>query len=326
MRHITIIAFENTLGSIIHITIDIMYMAHTAWCKSQNSGKYADIHFDIVTPNGSTVSGFSGVPITITEQIDRIKSTDLILISSVWKKIDSMLETSQGIIPWLISQHMKGAMIACMGTGTFLLAETGMLDGKEATTYWSYTDIFKKRYPKVDLKPSKKITSSENIYCFAGMNSGLASAIYLIEKAYGLAVAQHVEKYYLVDSLGDHLSLNISFLGQKFHDDTLIKKVQQWIENNYAKSFLLEEIAMRFGMSLRNLTRRFKLATGESLLSYLRRYRIEIAKELLKTSDFNIQEIAYQVGYEDISYFHHLFKKHTTLTPNAYRKNRQSSC
>ncbi len=114
-------------------------------------------------------------------------------------------------------------------------------------------------------------------------------------------------------------------MGQKFHKDPKIMAVQQWLENNYARNFLMEEVAMKFGMSLRNLSRRFKLATGESIMTYLHRYRIEIAKELLKISGYTIQEIAYQVGYEDISFFYRLFKKHTYMTPKAYRKDGQKS-
>ena len=109
-----------------------------------------------------------------------------------------------------------------------------------------------------------------------------------------------------------------------FHNDEKIKEIQKWIEVNYLQNIVIGNIAARFGMSQRNLARRFKSATGESLLSYFHRYRIEIAKELLKTGKLSIQEIAYQIGYEDIGYFYHVFKKHTSQTPKSYLRKRQS--
>ncbi len=321
MEHITILAFENALGTSVILPMELWYIADLVWRKYQNNVVNAELRFDIVTQDGNDVTSFSGVPIIATAAIDDVKTTDLIIISGVWKEIDTMLNDNTRTVPWLIEHHQKGAAISSVSTGTFLLAETGLLDEKEATTYWRYVNLFKQKYPKVKLHPEKMITSVDNLSCYSGMNSGCDLAIYVIEKTYGVQVAQQVEKYYLFDSARVYKSSNITFMGQKFHKDQSILSVQQWVENNYAKNFLIEEVALRFGMSLRNLTRRFKMATGESLLTYLHRYRIEIAKELLKTSDFTIQEIAYQVGYEDISFFYRLFKKHTALTPKAYRKN-----
>ncbi len=323
MKHITILAFENVLGTSVILPMELWYIANLVWRKSRKEAKEPALRFDVVTQDGRDVSSFSGAPIIATAGIDDIKSTDSIIISGVWKEIDTMLEGNQRVVPWLIKHYENGTKISSVSTGTFLLAETGLLDGKEATTYWRYVDLFKQKYPKVMLKPEKMITSADKISCYSGVNSGLDLAIYTIENTYGAKVAQQVEKYYLVDSARVYQSSKLTFMGQKFHKDQKVLAVQQWIETNCGRNFLLEEVAMRFGMSLRNLTRRFKLATGESVLSYLHRYRIEIAKELLKTTNFTIQEIAYQVGYEDISFFYRLFKKHAALTPKAYRKGGQ---
>ncbi len=325
MKHITILAFESALGTTVTIPMELFYIADLVWRRAQGLGDTSELRFDVATQDGRDVTSFSGARITATTAIDRIEATDFIFIPGVWREVEAMLQTNQPAIPWLIEHHGKGAGIASMSTGTFLLAETGLLDGKEATTYWSYVDLFRKKYPKVNLKPEKMLTSVDNIFCYSGLNSALVLAVHLIEKTYDVRVAQQVEKYYLVDSSSGYQSSDITFMGQKFHRDETILAVQQWIEENYAKSFLLEEVAVRFGMSLRTLTRRFKSATGENLLAYLHRYRLEIAKELLRASSLSIQEIAYQVGYEDISYFYSLFKKHTTVTPKAYRENRYSS-
>ncbi len=323
MKHITMLAFEQSLGSSIIMPMELFSVANIVCSKGRNQKEKKEICFDVVTQDGNDVAGFGTPVISATASIEDVKQTDYIIISSVWKEVTAMLENNRRVIPWLAQQYRNGAGIAATSTGTFLLAETGLLDRKEATTYWSYVDLFRKRYPKVNLKPEKTITAVDNLICYSGVNSGLDLATYMIEKIYGTETAQRVEKYYFVDSNRVYKSSNISFMGQKYHNDKKIIHVQEWIENNYARSFLLEEIAIKFGMSLRNLTRRFKLATGESLLAYLHRYRIEVAKELLRTGVFTIQEIAFQVGFGDTSYFYHLFKKHTLITPKSFHQNLQ---
>lgn len=325
MKHITLLAFENALGSNVVGAMETFYMANMFHSKLQNNPEETNIHFDIATHDGKDVHGFSGTPIIATAAVSDIKSTDFIIISGVWKKIDEMLATNKETIPWLIEHHEKNVGILGFSTGVFLLAETGLLDGKEATTYWSYREQFKQKYPKVRLKSNKLITTADNLYCCTGVNSWIASLMHIIEITYGIEVAQQVEKYYLVDSTESLPISNLSFTGQMFHEDEKIKAVQKWIESNYTQNLVLEDIAARFGMSLRNLTRRFKSATGDSVLSYFHRYRIEVAKELLKTSSLTIQEISTQVGYEDIGYFYHVFKKQTSQTPKSYLKKRQST-
>ncbi len=325
MEHITFLAVENALGTSLLMPMEMHYIAGLIWRKTLKDQNKADLRFDIVSQDGKDVTCFNGFPIQVTGSINDIQTTDLIVVSGVWKEIDKMLEDNQQAVSWLVEHYKKGVILSSVSTGGFLLAETGLLDGKEATMYWRFVDLFKKRYPNVIVKPERMISSADNIYCSSGVNSGCDLSMYLIEKTYGINVARQVEKTYLVDSSNTGQSVDISFSGQKFHTDKTILDVQQWIEENYAKNFLLEEVAVKFGMGLRTLTRRFKLATGESVMLYLHRVRIEIAKELLKKSDLNVNEIAFQIGYEDMGFFYRLFKKHTTFTPNAYRKKGQSA-
>ncbi|MBU3917145.1 helix-turn-helix domain-containing protein [bacterium] len=324
MKHITFLAVQNALGTSIMMPMEMHYIAWLIWRRSRKNEEMTDLRFDIVSRDGKNVTCFNGFPISVTGSIDDIRTTDLIIVSGVWIEIEKMLEENQRAVPWLIEHYKKGVALSSVSTGAFLLAETGLLDGKEATTYWRFVDLFKKKYPTVNLKPERMISSADNIFCSSGVNSGCDLSMYLIEKTYGTDVARQVEKTYLVDSANTNPSINISFSGQKFHTDKTILATQQWIEENYAKDFLLEEVAVRFGMSLRTFTRRFKLATGESVMVYLHRVRIEIAKEFLKKSDLNVNEIAFKVGYEDMGFFYRLFKKHTGFTPNAYRKKGQS--
>ncbi|MBU2649219.1 DJ-1/PfpI family protein [bacterium] len=282
MKYVTLLTFENALASSVVGAMEVFYLADFFQARHQKRQNGQKIQFDIATHDGKSVSGLSGIPITATRKVTDIRSTDFIIITGVWEKIDEMLASNRHTLYWLVERHRENAGILAFSTGVFLLAETGLLDGKEATTYWSYREQFAARYPKIKLKPDKMITSSDHIYCCVGMNSWTASLMHIIESTHGIEVAQNVEKHYLVDSTESYPISNLSFTGQMFHEDAKIKAVQKWIESNYAQNVVLEDIAVRFGMSLRNLTRRFKSATGESLLTYLHRYRIEVSRELLK--------------------------------------------
>ena len=202
---------------------------------------------------------------------------------------------------------------------TFVLAETGLLDGKVATIYWRMIEEFKSRYPKVILQPEKSITSAGDLFCSSGVTSAVEMGIYLLEKIWGANIAAKVSRHFLMDIPRDSTEYALALDKQKEHSDERIHHAQQWIEANFSSSFLLDEVADRVGMSLRSLRRRFSFATGETPMEYLHRVRLETAKNLLISSTLSIEQIAYRVGYEDSNYFSRLFKKKLKLTPREYR-------
>ncbi len=324
VRRVTILAFEQSLEMGVAMSHDILFAACAALekkleCNNFNPKKM----IEVATQNGKEVHTFNGSVIVPDCSMEAIGKTDLIIVSGIWGEIVPFLNRHRQTVSWLRHHADQGALIGCLSTGTFLLAETGLLDGKVGTVYWRMVDEFRKRYPRIILQPERLITAAENLFCSAGVASGCSLSIYLIELIWGMDIAQKVSRHFLMDIHPVQSISHFAFDGQKYHGDQQVLEAQRWMELNFSSDFLIEEVANKFGMSLRNFGRRFKDATGDTPIYYLQRIRTETAKELLKNDPLSVEEIGYRVGYEDVSFFCRLFKRLTSLTPSAYRQSFQ---
>jgi transcriptional regulator GlxA family with amidase domain len=274
----------------------------------------------VATQDGNAVTTFSGSRFEPDVSVSAVRDPDLVVISGVWNKFDKFLPGQDRVIEWLQGLHARDIPIASLHSGAFLLAEAGLLEGKPATVYWQMEDEFRGRYPGVILQAERKITEAGNLYCSAGIGSGLEMSVYLIERIYGVSTAQRVSQSFLMDMPRESPEFRLAFDVQKGHKDRQILAAQQWLESNFSSDFLMDEVADKVGLSHRSFMRRFKKATGDTPLNYLQRVRIETARELLRDSSLSIDQISYRVGYEDASFFNRLFKKAVNETPGAYRK------
>ena len=210
--------------------------------------------------------------------------------------------------------------MASICTGVFLLAETGLLDGKSATLHWGFTEMFRRKYPRVNLKQDKMFIDQGRLYCSAGVNAGMDLSLYLVEKFCGRQTAVQSAKTMILDLGREMQTPYISFLFPKDHGDPLVVKAQEWIEQHYTQSIDYDRLAGKFRMSRRSLERRFKQATGVTPLGYLQQLRVETAKSLLEDGSQTFNEITYQVGYEDIPFFRKVFIRLTGLRPKEYQQ------
>jgi transcriptional regulator GlxA family with amidase domain len=207
-----------------------------------------------------------------------------------------------------------------MCTGSFLLGETGLLNGRSATTHWAFADLFRRTYPQVNLLPDRLIVDEGNIITAGASTAFLDVALYLLELYCGREAAILTAKVLLIE-MGRYSQLPYTiFSKQKMHKDQQILRAQQFVENHLARQITVEDLAKRAGMSTRNFDRRFRAAAGEAPTSYLQKLRIERAKRLLETTDNTVSEIMLKVGYEDERSFRRLFSSLTQLSPKAYRK------
>jgi len=318
MRKVTILGLESTNASMISGPLDLFMMAGVFW--NDIFGEPATPLFDveIVSLDGNEVHCLGNVQIKAHRSIKEVKKTDLILVTSI-APVDQAFDPFYDAIPWLINHYEKGAYIAGLCTGTFILAETGLLDGKVATTHWGYASQFQKRYPKVNLKPERLITEDDNLLCSGASNACLDLSLYLVEKFYGRDITVKLAKSYIQDMDRNSQALYSVFKFQKNHNDEVIKKAQDWIENNFALKLNIEELAAKFAMGRRTFERRFKACTGDSPLLYAQRNRVEAAKALLETSNKTLEEVAYKIGYDDTGFFKKIFKKHVGSSPKAYQ-------
>ncbi len=260
--------------------------------------------------------------------IKDVHQTDLIIIPALQEKdMKKALELNQPFIPWIIQQHLRGAEIASLCLGSFLLAETGLLSGKKCTTHWGFAGVFREMYPQVELMTEKILVDEGGIYSSGGALSFTNLILYLIEKYVGRDMAIMMSKIFMIDIDRDSQNPFIMFNGQKGHEDEPIKMAQEFIEQNFSEKLTVEELASRFALGRRNLERRFKKATSNTVIEYIQRVKIEAAKMSLESSRENVTEVMYKVGYSDTKAFRTTFKKITGLSPIQYRSkyNRELS-
>ncbi len=251
--------------------------------------------------------------------IQDIKKTDLIIIPAIDGELNEAIERNKEYLPWITAQYNNGAEVASLCLGAFLLASTGLLDGRKCATHWMAENAFKAMFPKVDLVTQKVITDEAGLYSSGGAFSYLNLILYLIEKYAGREISILTAKVFAIEIERDsQLSFTI-FQGQKNHEDDQIKKAQEYIENNFQDKISVDQLASKFALGRRNLERRFKKATSNTVAEYIQRVKIEAAKMSLESSRENVNEVMYKVGYTDTKAFRSTFKKFTGLSPLQYK-------
>lgn len=251
--------------------------------------------------------------------INEVKHTDLIIIPALDGEITSALENNREFIPWIIEHHKKGAEIASLCLGAFLLASTGLLKGKKCATHWLAANDFRRMFPDVELVTEKIITDEQGFYSSGGAFSYLNLILYLIEKFAGREKAILSSKVFAIEIDRSSQSSFMMFQGQKGHSDETVKKAQEFIENNFRDKITVDQLADMLALGRRSLERRFKKATANTVVEYIQRVKIEAAKMDFETSQENVNEVMYKVGYSDTKAFRSIFKKITGFSPIEYR-------
>lgn len=245
--------------------------------------------------------------------------TDLLIIPPTFGDIGKGLQDNADAIPYFKKLYDNGASLASLCVGAFLLAETGLLNGKKCSTHWAHVEEFKEKYPEVEVADGAIITEHDNIYSSGGASSLWNLILYLIEKYSDRETAVMISKYFALDIGRDSQSQFAIFRGQRTHEDEEIQQVQDYIEAHYEEKITVEDLANLINTSRRTFERRFKAATNNTPIEYTQRVRIEAAKKFFEASRKNVSEIMYATGYTDTKAFRDIFKKITGLTPIEYR-------
>lgn len=251
--------------------------------------------------------------------IKDLAATDLVIIPAVHGDMEKAMRANEGFIPWIQQQYKQGAEVAGLCIGSFILASTGLLNGKKCSTHWLAANDFRRMFPDVELVPDKLITDENGLYSSGGAYSYLNLVLYLIEKYVSREVAIFCSKIYEIEIDRGSQSPFIMFKGQKEHEDEPIRQAQVFIENNFQDKITVDQLASMFALGRRNLERRFKKATSNSVVEYIQRVKIEAAKISLESSRENVNEVMYNVGYTDPKAFRVTFKRITGLSPVQYR-------
>ena len=251
--------------------------------------------------------------------ISEVKKTDLVFVPALTGNMKAALEKNKAYIPWLIKQYNAGSEIASLCIGAFLLASTGLLNGKQCSTHWKYAETFREMFPEIDLVDDRIITEEHRLYSSGGATSYFNLLLYLVEKYTDREIAILTSKVYALEIDRKSQSPFIMFNGQKSHEDIEVKKAQEFIESNITERISIESLATRFAVGRRSFEKRFKKATNNTPVEYIQRVKIEAAKRYLENSRKNVNEVMYDVGYSDNKAFRNIFKRITGLSPIDYR-------
>lgn len=256
-----------------------------------------------------------------TTTIHDLAKSDLIIVSPISGNLEKEVKNNIDFVNWIKQQRIQhDAELASLCKGAFLLAETGLLNGKSCATHWTAHGEFRKKYPKVNLMPEKIICEDNGIYSSGGAYSILNFTLYLIERYFGRETAIWCSKLSEVEIDRISQSEFIIFSGQKDHSDEPILKAQRHIEENYMHKMQVDEIAKMVHLNGRSFLRRFKKATANTPLEYMQRVKVEGAKKRLESTVKTVLEVMYEIGYNDEKAFRATFRKYTGLAPKEYQK------
>jgi transcriptional regulator GlxA family with amidase domain len=317
---VTILGFDQAYASAITGALDIFALAGVTWQRMQGQQPKAEFEVQIATLKKKGIRCINQLEINSHIAIEEVQQTDLLLIPTIGGSLQSVLESNQALLPHIRRHFEAGADIASNCSGAFLLAEAGILDGREATTHWGYAEQFRQAYPTVNLRAERLITSDQNVYCAGGGLAWFDLALLLIERYCGHDVATTTAKAHVIDLSRGEQSAYASLRAKKYHQDPDVLYIQEYLESNFEESIVLSQIGSLVNLSSRTFNRRFKKATEQTPLEYLQNVRIDAAKKRLESSADSIERIVGQVGYDDLSSFTRLFKKHTALSPSQYAK------
>ncbi|MFT6746441.1 MAG: transcriptional regulator GlxA family with amidase domain [Glaciecola sp.] len=321
MKHISVIVPSgNSIVDTIIAPFNMLKMANSHYKQLHNLTE-EPFNIDLVGLTKEPVMYQGLFSVHPTASIEDISKTDLIIISPISGDIEKEIQNNLGFVNWIKKQRIeKDSELASLCRGAFLLAETGLLNGKSCATHWTAHELFQRKYPEVNLKPENIFCEDNGIYSSGGAYSILNFTLYLIERYFGRETAIWCSKVCEIEF--DRLSQNefIIFSGQKDHSDEPIKSAQDYIENNYHHKLNVDEIAQIANLNGRSFLRRFKKATANTPLEYIQRVKIEAAKKKLESTTKTILEVMYDIGYNDDKAFRTTFRKYSGLSPKAYQR------
>jgi transcriptional regulator GlxA family with amidase domain len=310
--------YPQALATSITLPMEILQAA--SQMASVGTRKGPKVRFLLAAPDLQQLTLGSGIALQPDIGLAGLPALDLLLLPAIWRNPLPAVKAARGWRDLLCEHAARGTRICSVGTGSFLLAEAGLLDGRAATTHWHYFESFSRRYPAVELKTRHLITQSDNIYCVGSVNSIADLMVHIVDEWFGGRIATAVENQFSPEIRRSFRAAAYQNEADSSHHDEVVARVQQWLQGNLSTPVTMAQLARQTQLSARTLHRRFSRATGMSPLNYLQSLRIAGAKELLRHSDLTVSDIAWQQGIQDVSYFSQLFRRHSGMSPLRYRQ------
>ena len=316
MKTVSILVPES---SVMQAIADPRYLFQAVNQFLMVSGRAPLFHVQLVGATREIKLAEGQFSVHVDKVLKDVAHTDVIFIPALFGDMERAVALNQVLVPWIVDQYRKGAEVASLCVGAFLLASTGLLNGKKCSTHWGFATELHEMFPEVEVVDGHIITEENRIYSSGGANSYWNLLLHLVEKYTDRETAILASKYFAIDIDRDSQAAFAMFKGQKEHPDESIRLAQEYIETHYNERVTVDELADRFNIGRRTFERRFKQATNNSVLEYIQRIKIEAAKRAFESTRKNINEVMYDVGYTDTKAFRTTFKKITGLTPIEYR-------
>ncbi|MEZ5787679.1 MAG: helix-turn-helix domain-containing protein [Xanthobacteraceae bacterium] len=320
--HVSLVAIPEATASTLSGIYDVLNFAHEV--AGFGDGARPPFVVEIVGEAATSLQLASGLPVPVHRAVSEVDRTDIVIVPSLlvpggnWK-----LGRYSPLVDWLSRMHRSGAMLCSACSGIFLMAETGLFDGKDSAIHWSYANSFRRIFPAVRVLPEKALVTAGTREEF--ITSGASASwhdlvLYLIARHSGTAAAQMVTKFFALQAHQEGLAPYVVFEAPRDHGDGVVAAVQDWLQTHYSVANPIAEMVQRSALPERTFKRRFTNATGYSPITYVQRLRVEEAKRRLERTRASVDEISWQVGYEDPAFFRRLFRRVTQLSPGAYRR------
>ncbi len=314
---VCMVALDRMIGTSISLPAEMLSAAKTI--GDSLNASYPNLTLVTASHDSAPLTLSGGLRLLPDCSYLDIEHCNLIILPALWRNPRPLLQRYPDLIAWLRQRYQDGALICAAGTGVYLMAGAGLLDGKPATTHWHYLDQFEHLFPRVILKRHHLITQSGQLYCAGSVNSVADLMVHLISHFFDDTVAARVERQFSPEIRRPLNDVFYSFEQDSAHEDETIITIQQWLHEHLGEVVNMRELAAYFSLSQRSLNRRFKEATGVTPLEYLNNLRLAAARDLLKTTNLSITEVALHTGFQDTGYFCRLFKQKIQVTPSDYR-------
>lgn len=321
-RHVAVVALPDAGFGTLAGIYDVM-CAH-ALMGPANATTRVPFQVEIVGERAGPMTLASGVPVEVQRSIDDIEATDIVMVPSLLVR-GAGWQTGRHarLVAWLRRMHERGAVLCSACSGLFVLAETGLFDGRDATVHFGYARQFAATHPAVNIHPERVLVISglrEELISSGASTTWHDMVLYVVARFAGATDAQELARFFALQWHQDGLTPYMTFEGRSDHGDAEIEAAQRWLATHFSVASPVDEMIRRSRLAERTFKRRFTAATGVAPLAYVQRLRIEDAKRRLERTDAPVDEIGWRVGYEDAAFFRRLFKRTTGLAPGAYRK------
>ena len=320
-----IVAVPETAGSALYGMVDVLSVTGAVWqTLTRTEPMPPRFRVTVVSLGRDRFNCGNGIPVEPGATIADVTRADIVILPELWLGPDEHLAGRYpAVIDWIRARYEDGACVYSACSGALMLAETGLLNGREATSHWGYQDLFRRQYPDVRFRPEPNLCFADptgRIVTAGGTTSWHDLALHIISRHVSPGEALRIAKVYLLKWHEEGQLPYEPLVREQPHSDAAVRACEQWLREHFREPGAVARVVEHARIPERTLKRRFKRATGLALIDYLQNLRIEEAKRLLESSDRPVDEIVFEVGYEDASFFRRLFRRRTGVAPAQYRR------